>query len=100
MSEYGNTSAGGYTPRGRGGRGRGGFNARGRGGGGHRGGRGGNRGRGGFQQQQPHNNYNPYRNIDVDYSPEAIEQRFAPFYLPSMTQDPWQHLTQQQETKH
>lgn len=89
MSEYGNTSARGYTPRGRGG-GRGGFNTRGRGG---RGARGGNRGRGGYQQQQ-HNNYNPYRNADVDYSPEAIEQRFAPFYLPSMTKDPWQHLTQ------
>ncbi|KAG2232256.1 hypothetical protein INT48_001541 [Thamnidium elegans] len=32
---------------------------------------------------------------EVDYSPEAIESRFAAFYLPSMTQDPWQHLSQQ-----
>ena len=69
-----------YTPRG-GGRGGGFRGGRGRG----RGGRG-----GGFQQQQQP--YNPYRNVDVDYTPEAIEQRFAPFYLPSMTQDPWQSL--------
>ncbi|KAL9548911.1 hypothetical protein PS6_006355 [Mucor atramentarius] len=32
------------------------------------------------------------RGRDVDYAPEAIEQRFAAYYLPSMTQDPWKHL--------
>ncbi|KAI9361432.1 hypothetical protein BD770DRAFT_441443 [Pilaira anomala] len=36
-----------------------------------------------------------YNGREVDYSPEAIESRFAVFYLPSMTQDPWKHLLQQ-----
>jgi hypothetical protein len=75
-----------------------GYQSRGRGrgfrgrGGGRGGGRG--RGRGGFQ----HNNNNrsfTHQQADVDYSPEAIEERFAVFYLPSMTQDPWQHLEKQ-----
>ncbi len=86
----------GYIPRGRGGfnnnnNSRGG--GRGRGGRG-RGGRGRGGGGGGFQQKQ---HYNPYKHVDVDYSPEAIEQRFSPFYLPSMTQDPWQQLIIQQK---
>lgn len=73
-----------FSGRGRGydnnGRSRGrGYNGRGRG-----------RGRGGF-----HNNNNNRQFTEVDYSPEAIESRFAVFYLPSMTQDPWKHLLQQ-----
>lgn len=67
-----------------------GYQTRGRGRG-HRGRGGGRgRGRGGFQ---PNNNRrSTHRQVDVDYTPEAIEQRFAVFYLPSMTQDPWKHL--------
>ena len=77
-----------------------GYQSRGRGGGfrgGSRGGRGGGggRGRGGFQH---HNNKprQPIYHVDVDYTPEAIEERFSAFYLPNMTQDPWKHLTGQQ----
>lgn len=51
-------------------------------------GRGGGRGRGGFHF------VSPFQGQDVDYSPEAIEQRFAPFYSSVMTQDPWAHLEQ------
>ncbi|KAL7311087.1 hypothetical protein PS15m_008897 [Mucor circinelloides] len=71
-----------FRPRGgRGGGFRGGF----RGGAGGRG-----RGRGGFHH---HNKpRQPVYHPDVDYAPEAIEQRFAAYYLPSMTQDPWKHL--------
>jgi hypothetical protein len=78
--------------RGGGGRGRGNYNNnRGRGSRGRGRGRGG--GGGGFHQQHATSTrYTP----DVDYSPEAIEARFSTFYLPSMTQDPWQHLTTSQ----
>lgn len=78
---------GGAPPRGRGGRGQ--FR-----GDTHRGGRGG-RGRGGFHQHHSNNKPNTIAQ-DVDYSPEAIEARFSSFYLPSMTQDPWAHLLQNQ----
>lgn len=82
MSEQSHYSSRGHVPRGRGG-GRVGFNRGGRGGRG--------RGRGGFQQQQAST---PYKHVDVDYTPEAIEQRFSPFYLPSMTMNPWVKLEQ------
>ncbi|KAG2212747.1 hypothetical protein INT46_010707 [Mucor plumbeus] len=86
MSQPPHNSIRGYQPRGRGG----GFR------GGSRGGRGGRgRGRGGFQQY--HNKPSqPIYHVDVDYTPEAIEERFSTFYLPSMTQDPWEHLKGQQ----
>lgn len=72
--------------RGRGGRGRGDRGGRGRGRG---------RGRGGFHNNNNHHRNNNRQLTEVDYSPEAIESRFAAFYLPSMTQDPWQHLSEQ-----
>ncbi|KAI8640872.1 hypothetical protein BD408DRAFT_419175 [Parasitella parasitica] len=85
----------GHQPRGRGGGGGRGFIGGSRGG---RGGRGGGRGRGrgGFQ----HHHSKPRQPIyhpDVDYTPEAIEQRFSAYYLPSMTRDPWMHLTEQNQ---
>ncbi|KAI9470575.1 MAG: hypothetical protein EXX96DRAFT_622788 [Benjaminiella poitrasii] len=75
---------GGFIPRGdmRGGRG-------GRGGRGF--GRGRGRGRGGSRFPRPSFQFN---NDDVDYSPEAIEKRFAIFYHPEVTKDPWEHLEQ------
>ncbi|CAO3618634.1 unnamed protein product [Mucor fragilis] len=84
-----------YQPRGgRGGGFRGGFRGGSRGGGGGGGrGRGRGRGRGGFHHNAPRQ---PAYHPDVDYTPEAIEQRFAAFYLPSMTQDPWRHLSAEQ----
>ncbi|KAL0142035.1 hypothetical protein V8B55DRAFT_1494432 [Mucor lusitanicus] len=82
-----------YPPRGgRGGGFRGGFRGGARGGGGGRG-RGRGRGRGGFHHNTPRQ---PVYHPDVDYTPEAIEHRFAAFYLPSMTQDPWKHLSTDQ----
>lgn len=61
----------------------------GRGRGGQRGGF--NRGgRGGF-----HNNHQSKYYPEVDYSPEAIEARFSAYYSPSVTKDPWSHLTQE-----
>ncbi|KAF1805108.1 hypothetical protein FB192DRAFT_1056488 [Mucor lusitanicus] len=32
----------------------------------------------------------------LEEASEAIEHRFAAFYLPSMTQDPWKHLSTDQ----
>lgn len=73
----------------RGGRGGG----RGRGRGGNRGGF--NRGgRGGFHNSNGFQNNNSKQYTEVDYSPEAIEARFSVFYSPSITKNPWSHLTQ------
>lgn len=67
---------------------------RGRGRGGNRGGfnRGGRGGRGGGF----HNDHSKNKQyIEVDYSPEAIESRFSAYYSPSITKDPWSHLSQE-----
>ncbi|CEP08509.1 hypothetical protein [Parasitella parasitica] len=86
MSQPPQHSYRGHQPRGRGG----GFFR-----GGSRGGRGrGGRGRGGFQHHHSKPRQ-PIYHVDVDYTPEAIEQRFSAYYLPSMTQDPWMQLTEQ-----
>ncbi|KAI8887917.1 hypothetical protein K501DRAFT_283041 [Backusella circina FSU 941] len=83
----------------RGGRGRGGLIGGGGGRGfrgGNRGGRGGfNRGRGrggGFYNQSHHNKATDL--AMMDYSPEAVEQRFSKFYSPLFSKDPWARFIQ------